>query len=324
MSEYFQLACPYVQGVYSTEREAERIPKFIEECRVAKRPAFRSLYTFTDGKKKWDRESIILDKVKVDIDMDGHGILDDEALQEARELVTQYMGNGWSPYINFSGNSGFGIELEFEELDVVNKHETLREFLTRLVNATEVNIDRQALLATKQNFRIINSVHQKTGLYVIPLTVQELFTLDATGILELAKEPRELPYDHETVRKQNKPVRNLLAKTSRLLLAKKKSYNQIDIRELVKNRDKPRPCIQNLIEKGVTEWKAMSYVCMELVALKWTKAEIVGAFKELWNNANENNFDAQRSSIEIERLVEKNLVPPSCRTLHMHGYCDGH
>ena len=42
-------------------------------------------------------------------------------------------------------------------------------------------------------FRIPNTINSKTGLYKIPLTIQEIRHLNLTGIQEIAHEPRRLP-----------------------------------------------------------------------------------------------------------------------------------
>lgn len=96
--------------------------------------------------------------------------------------------------IDFSGSKGFHVEILLDK-DISN--EDLKPICITLANHL-ATFDTVIYDKTRK-FRLRGSVHEKTGLYKIPLTIDEFYTLSIDEIKELAKKPRELDFNPERV-----------------------------------------------------------------------------------------------------------------------------
>ena len=136
---------------------------------------------------------VFADELKIDIDEK------EKSLDEVRKLLKKWE----SSYdldlryvrVNFSGSKGFHIRIpsvlfdEFEpSVDLPSIHKQIAKELT-----FGVTID-EGVYYTVGLFREVNSVNNKSGLFAIPLTNDELFTLSYDEIKELARDQREVNY----------------------------------------------------------------------------------------------------------------------------------
>ncbi len=97
--------------------------------------------------------------------------------------------------ISFSGNKGFHVVMPIECF-VAEPKASIHFSLVVKGIAGEIAqgfgfID-SAIYEPKRLLRVLNTVNEKSGCYKIPLTFEELHTLDIDQIKELAKEPREV------------------------------------------------------------------------------------------------------------------------------------
>lgn len=152
----------------------------------------------------------------------------------------------------FSGKKGvhmiipatcFGIE--------PSKH--LNQYYKQLaVEATQMVTGDKSAIDTKiydnrRLFRLPNSRHQDTGLYKIPLTVEELMTMPYEGIKELAKSPRQMRWE--------RPYEIAQAKSQFLSVIERWKKRWEDKFNRQRKADaKPfdfiPPCIQELLDTG--------------------------------------------------------------------------
>ncbi len=139
--------------------------------------------------------------------------LDHPDLEKAREAARFFSNlflNEWkiNPHglqIYFSGSKGFHVMLDSRLFGRITPSKTLpsifasvRRHLTQaLPEALRETVD----LGIKDRVRLLrlaNTIHEKSGLYKIVVTPEELESLDALGIRELAKAPRPLSVTDET------------------------------------------------------------------------------------------------------------------------------
>jgi hypothetical protein len=134
------------------------------------------------------------------IDIDVKGNLD-KAIKATQSIV-QYL---WEvlkvsppyPRVWFSGQKGFHISIHKEILGI-KPHAQLQQMfrvateqMSRVLNIKDID---SKIYTKKRLLRWPNSIHPDTGLHKIEITHEELMTLSAAQIMDMAKEPRgQLP-----------------------------------------------------------------------------------------------------------------------------------
>lgn len=120
-----------------------------------------------------------------------------KALDTTRKLLTYFQKvlhvDPPYPRIWFSGQKGFHIVIH-REIMGIKPHSQL-QFMFKLAveqiaKVTEVKEIDTSIYSKRRVFRWPNSVHPKTRLYKIELTHEEVMTLNAPDIIEMAKQPR--------------------------------------------------------------------------------------------------------------------------------------
>ncbi len=174
-----------------------------------------------------------------------------DAVTTIKKLIDEYKIPESVIAIAFSGMKGVSITISHtvfnaepsDHLPLVWKS-ILQELGTKLkLKTADFSVyDRRRL------WRLLNSKHNKTGLYKIPLTLTELEKLSMTEIKELAAKPRE-PFLHadavkslpaETLYHENKE------KVETWLSVRKEKFESTG----VKNISDDPPCIKKLLELG--------------------------------------------------------------------------
>jgi hypothetical protein len=92
----------------------------------------------------------------------------------------------------FSGGKGFAFYIDFEpvQIDPVNFKGVLKKFLNRVESAYGLTtIDHSSTDGVSRISKIANTQHEKTGLYCVPVTTEDLQN-GIDHILEIAQQPR--------------------------------------------------------------------------------------------------------------------------------------
>ena len=214
---------------------------------VGKEPLYRSTYLyFEDVIPVAQKEDTIrnytglraLDRVLIDIDKGDNS--DEHTLNFARAVIFELKEKGlrsdaMQPYFSGSGyhiavtNLAFNFEAS-KELPLHLKA-TMKKLLP--------DIDLAVYMRTGL-YRVAHTINQKTNLYKIPLTVQEINTLKVKEIHDLAKESRiEFPYTELFAEGELEDEKDLNAKLT-------ESFNKVaEPTQVV-------PCIQSLFREGPT------------------------------------------------------------------------
>ena len=97
--------------------------------------------------------------------------------------------------VNFSGSKGFHIRIPAELFGGFEPSEELPAIHKQIaLDLTEgVKID-ESVYKTTGLFREVNSINKKSGLFAVPLSINEVFTLSYDEIKQLAKAQREIEY----------------------------------------------------------------------------------------------------------------------------------
>lgn len=112
----------------------------------------------------------------------------EKSRQDTITLVSRLITHGLAQdsfTVAYSGNKGFSVEA-FVTLDLTPKqHKNLAQELSSGLETADSKVYN-----ANRIFRIPNTRHNVSGLFKVPLTVNELSTLSIEEIQELAKEPR--------------------------------------------------------------------------------------------------------------------------------------
>ena len=161
----------------STERELERA---IAHRSMYGDACFRSVYSFTDFR---DRSSAIIDCVYIDMDKKSSP---QEALDDAAK-VSQYIGDQCTIY--FSGFKGVGMLVHCNPVPLLPsmKSAVLRRWTYDLIDRLNLTtVDHAPIGDINRVHRIIDTRHQKTGLYAIGLHRRELSSLTIDEVKAMA------------------------------------------------------------------------------------------------------------------------------------------
>ena len=157
---------------------------------IPHRAAYQSVYKFAEWKDgRPVKESAIIDRIYFDFDdaEDPQKAIDDAA-KIASSSTTQW----------FSGKKGIGMLIHFKPVDI---HPSMKAaVLKRTANAMIENFDLQtadhAVIGDLNRVhRIMNTRHQDTGLYAIPVAPIELRHFSIDKIREMAENRRSLIRD---------------------------------------------------------------------------------------------------------------------------------
>lgn len=152
-----------------------------------------NLYTSVYGFKEPEN----FDTAKVDkifLEFDGPNKVFDEAVLSDFRKFLDYLNTETDidPQIFFSGNSGFHVVIYFEEPNLFNKKDCIQAIVKNMAKLSNCRfLDLNANNGLSQMRRVPGSKHQKTGLFAIPLTQEEVFILGHEDILQLARHPRD-------------------------------------------------------------------------------------------------------------------------------------
>ncbi len=240
----------------------------------------------------------------IDLDFDSF----EDSVNAAQYYSEQLKGEPFRLY--FSGSKGFHIVVSAESLGmhpISHPHIYLRSVAKRLASP-KYPID-YSIYSSRRLFRVANTVHPKTGLYKVPLLVEEI-----PFALELAKQPRPLI----TTTGKSTLLRELFEQA----LTEPPLPSENRAREI----NFTPPCMESLLYHGPplpgTRHALLLQLAAFFVASGRTKEELMswaadtpGASRATYR---ERVKDAERAYL----WAEKHRPRFSCRTIASYGLCD--
>lgn len=158
------------------------------------RPWFVSLYQYNEGHK------IQIEKAKsfkgiedtttdrLFLDLDSKTDLN-KAQSETKQLIEKLINDGFddsSLKVFFSGQKGFSIEIDLTDRLTPTQVKTIIKTLAKEFSCLDVKVTDPVRI-----IRVANTKHD-SGLYKIPLDIDEILNLNIEQIKELAKQPRTI------------------------------------------------------------------------------------------------------------------------------------
>lgn len=264
--------------------------------------AYRSIFLFTEDLKVW------VNKTKSVKDFEGEHTadvllfdFDSEDLEKIKLEVVEFCRYLESIYeipfnylqIYFSGNKGFHVGIPFECITnkIIPSYDFYKHYKQMALDlAGNFNVDT-SIYELKRLFRITNSLHTKTNLYKIPISFNELVSLDIEQIKKLAKQPRVLETEEYEVIKSLEEI-----------------YNKLFIKKGNNEHSKKKNEILDIIKIGCSEGerhKALIRIAAMFVSNGFD-FEFTYPFLELWNQKNNPPLPDERLKSEALRVFNDN------------------
>lgn len=320
---WMTLNCPQTWAIVPVKDMEEAVAEFVAMCESSGKPAFASLYEYRKYSKSEftvDRDSAIVDRIKFDIDGSEHKFGNADPLAELHKAMEILDRSEFDYQVNFSGSSGFGLKLMFPEAKLENAYKVVSFLYRKFSELTGVAFDAAAQLGTQQKFRIVNSQHQRTCLYAIPLTRHQARTMTMPEIREMAK--ARVPFTELA-----EPEKNALLT---LICEQYDTMSEEQFGEVKSTRVAfdgfsklvpLRPCTRYLIENRIGGWQAMNVVAFEMIHLGYTDEQI----HEWSRGLQQHKYTKRDTDYHIGKIRGKmeagDLFVHGCTAIKRMGFC---
>lgn len=257
------------------------------------------------NEKKTDGEDFIA-PLYFDLDYsDDPGVAQAEAVRLVEFFTGELDIQDQDLHIYFSGSKGFHVLIDERALGVEPRKDLQRVYKHiagylryRLGDSQEKESEEGrkveyveplkavdlVVYTVKRMLRLPYSRHQKTGLYKIELTLQQLKELSLEEIKERARTGQPIQKEEKTVRKRPKAGAFFADKLHEYEEAAATVSDKRDKTEYVFTKDKPPVCVENILNHG---WKkdgdrnnATVQLCCYFKAAGYTKEEATGILEE--------------------------------------------
>jgi hypothetical protein len=313
-TKIFQIANPVRITFPLNEDGIERAQRLVRTLN-GRVNVYRSIYNF------WERPSYdkaFIDKIFFDFDKDGNGT----ELKDTRKLHSYLIDNQITHAIYFSGR-GFHLFVKTKSLaswEIQNPVMAIKNAWNRISQEAKVNPDP----ATKDILRIArlpNSLNMKSGLFCIPLSYNDIESLEREEIEKLAERQR---------------FKNYHTKEKEVLDLTEFDCNSdvFQPREICRNKDLDEKRLQERLPECAKACLEAEYAGFEgrfitILALKELNYS-VGNTKKILEKYLSNNFKKGRDESEYDHCINENQVEylyqrdffwPSCEKIRADGLC---
>ena len=306
---YLEIAqgTPAARGVLIDRKD---LAKYVN----TKVPLYRSVYTYTEDVIQFKEQTgsiksyfgeRAIDHVPIDIDKGGNS--DGHTLDLTRAVLMQLKDmdvEDSSFQVYFSG-TGYHINISNEVFNFqTGTHLPLvvRSTMTKLFPDVDNSIYMRSGI-----YRVAHTINKKSGLYKIPLTTKEVWSLDADKLKQLAQEPRlEFPYE-------------VLVGDGELEEHIVSSGHNIAAMQNVTEPSKVVPCVQTMLNQGPATGKRHNVILRIVSHLK--RHGLPSKFaKVIIDEWNQGSMDDQEIISLIESAYNGNYRY-SCNDATMKDYC---
>ena len=257
-------------------------------------------------------------------DLDSEG--DFEKVRQDALVVLEYLNTVYTikpeeTEIYYSGQKGVHIVVPPEVLDIEPNRllNLIYKYIATNVSKYTPNktVDLK-IYDSKRMFRIPNTIHEKTGLYKIRLTYDELKTLSKEEIVTLAKSPRKTKPKYYN---KNANAHTSFEHSIKSFIKDNNIKNLTD-RKYKRKIDFIPPCIQNLLDNGAEVGsRNISIACLASFYKTYGKSEkeAIELIKE-WNSKNKTPTNTNELIRTVKSLYSSN-AEYGCSTFKLITTC---
>lgn len=270
----------YVDAYYSDQKgkpipwkriNRSEIKKFQQEEAVNFN-CFSTVQSFSNTKKV--NGEAFLAPLYFDLDNeDDPSVSQDDAIKLIDFLMQELDLKETDIWVYFSGSKGFHILVSSESLAIEPRndlHKIFKHIAGYLIHRLELKTLDLGVYTNRRMLRLPNSVHQKTRLYKIELSLNELKTLALSEIRELAEQPRR---DEETLFTQQERKKESVVRrdASNFYRNKRDEYieaaataTQHEPEEFVFEKGKKPAVVEDLLKNGWSEEDGRNQATVQL------------------------------------------------------------
>jgi len=184
-----------------------------------------------------------------------------EAISVVKKLTQDYGIPEENIRIAFSGMKGISITVSHNVFNAMSSAYLLliwKGIVQELILELNLKTADTSVYERRRLWRLLNSRHQKSGLYKIPLTLAELENLTIDKIKKMADKPRELGISEQAqpVAKARELFEKHKNKVEKWLEERKKAFEKTELRTLT---DDP-PCVRRRLEIGAKAGSRNSFL----------------------------------------------------------------
>jgi len=184
-----------------------------------------------------------------------------EAVAVIKKLIQDYDIPEKSIGTAFSGMKGISVTVDHR---IFNAESSAylpliwKSMVQELIAQLRLKTADTSIYERRRLWRLVNSQHQKSGLFKIPLTLAELENLTIEKIRQMADKPREplLRREAQSVPKAEKLFEKHKNKVEKWLEERKKAFDKTELRTLT---DDP-PCVRRRLEIGAKAGSRNSFL----------------------------------------------------------------
>lgn len=210
-------------------------------------------YTQTDGTKAY-YNSVVVDKIYIDIDPVDKNNLKNDICFELNKIIKYFQEQDLMFSINFSGR-GFHFYSYCNLEHLINPAVALKNATNFIKEKTNAKIDSSVVGDIARETRLLNTINKRSGLFCIPIKVEELNNLEQ--IKELAKHKRALTseflYGHKLLSLKsfdtNEPYQTKVIEYQDSF----RTESKIDT-ERFKKKASEIPCISEILQNDRAGW----------------------------------------------------------------------
>jgi predicted transcriptional regulator len=174
-----------------------------------------------------------------------------EAISVVKKFIQDYGIREGSTGIAFSGMKGISLTVDYRVFKAESSADLpliWKSIVQELIKKSKLKTADTSVYERRRLWRLLNSRHQKSGLYKIPLTLTELENLSIDKIKQKADKPRKLTIKGEArpVSKAEKLFERHKNKVEKWLEERKKTFEKVELRTFT---DDP-PCVKRRLEIG--------------------------------------------------------------------------
>ena len=225
--------------------------------------------------------------------------------------------------IYFSGNKGIHIIVPAEILGVTPSAELnqIYKYIANLAKGFTPNktVDTK-IYDNKRLFRIPNTKHEKSGLYKIPITLNELQTLSINQIRQMATVQRNMQYPiYSELPNANRAYKKIIEEYLRNKQQEEKNRGK----RFKKSFNFIPPCIQHILENGAQEGERnITIAC--LAGFYKSYGKTLDEAIELISDWNDNNTKptGKNELIKTVKSIFNSEKQFGCATLQSLSVCD--
>ena len=162
---------------------------------------FKDTYISVYAFKEWHEESEIrkqtarIDTLFLDFDHEDPRI----AFLDAKKLVRYLIEKkNIIPRVYFSGSKGFHVYIDFPEMDLFFKRDTLLAIANRFINKLKLKTVDTQVIEPARISRIPLTINTKTGYRCVPIKPQKFIELDYNTLIHFCKESYHIPEVYES------------------------------------------------------------------------------------------------------------------------------